>query len=63
MGNGPANGRRRQGPRRPQVAGSGQPAALAAQVPFNGKWYQDDHPSGKTNDQHSREVWLEAQAS
>jgi putative spermidine/putrescine transport system substrate-binding protein len=40
----------------------GQPDALAQQVPFNGQWYQEKHASGKTNDQYSREKWLEAQA-
>ncbi len=63
MGNGPAN---------PAASGKvpaelrqydpGQPENFAQQVPFDGHWYRAKHASGKTNDQHAREVWLEAQA-
>lgn len=64
MGNGPANPEASalipddQRPYDP-----GQPENLALQVPFNGLWYEEDYGNGKTNDQVSREKWLEVQAS
>ena len=64
MGNGPANPA--AAPKVPEgmrAYDPGQPENLAMQVPFNGKWYEEDYGNGKTNDQVSRELWLEAQAS
>ncbi|MCP5152712.1 MAG: ABC transporter substrate-binding protein [Ectothiorhodospiraceae bacterium] len=64
MGNGPANPA--AAPKVPEdmrAFDPGQPENLAMQVPFNGKWYEEDYGNGKTNDQVSRELWLEAQAS
>lgn len=63
MGNGPANPA--AAPLVPadlKAFDPGQPENLAMQVPFNGVWYREQHASGKTNDQYSREKWLEAQA-
>ena len=63
MGNGPANPEAaKMVPEDMRQYDPGQPENLALQVPFNGKWYQEEYSSGKTNDQITREKWLEVQA-
>ncbi|MCR9072517.1 MAG: ABC transporter substrate-binding protein [Alphaproteobacteria bacterium] len=63
MGNGPANPAAADlVPDDLKAYDPGQPGNLSQQVPFNGNWYREMHSSGKTNDQYSREKWLEAQA-
>ncbi|MCR9255313.1 MAG: ABC transporter substrate-binding protein [Alphaproteobacteria bacterium] len=63
MGNGPANpAAAAKVPEDLRAFDPGQPENFALQVPFNGFWYREQHSSGKTNDQYSREVWLQAQA-
>ena len=63
MGTGPANPEAaKQVPEDKRQYDPGQPENLALQIPFNGLWYQEDFGNGKTNDQVSREKWLEVQA-
>lgn len=63
MGNGPANpAAASMVPEDMRAYDPGQPDNLALQVPFNGLWYREDYGNGKTNDQVSREKWLEVQA-
>ena len=63
MGNGPANPEAAAlVPEDMRAYDPGQPENLALQVPFNGLWYREDYGNGKTNDQVSREKWLEVQA-
>ncbi|MGF1526716.1 MAG: ABC transporter substrate-binding protein [Candidatus Competibacterales bacterium] len=62
MGNGPANpAAAALVPEELRAFDPGQPEHVALQVPFNGDWYNSPSPkSGLTNDEYSRELWLDA---